>query len=233
MMLSTMMLLPMGAMRTSMHHASKIAPARTTYPFMNAADDSYVCSTLNSPSWQKTSSGLSFKDLNCGGGDSTADGSIIQLQYTATIVSTGEVIEKTSTSRPLTFMLGDGRMPLFQEAVAGMGVGGRRVVNLLPSSQYSASDETIQFEFELVGLTTGLRAGLFQVGGVRGIVRTAVLLSFVPDVLRLVGVLPYGSPTLADGGADAASVAAAVSAVQEHAPLVVDSANAWAARGLD
>lgn len=231
-------------------HASKIAssvvrgghPVALTTPEPPGTSDDYVCNVFDNLSvWQKTSNGLAFKDLECGGDDAQElTGKIVQLQYTATMVSTGEVVERTSTSRPLTFALGAGRVPLFEEAVAGMAVGGRRRLNLPPSSKYSAlEDDTVQFELELVGITEGPRAALYQLGGMRNVFRLALLLSFVPDVLKLVGVLPQdGSPPVA-ANADVAQAVHdglshggdALAAVAQH-PAVADAANSWAVDGL-
>ena len=232
------LVVPTAAFQASLH--SKVVPALATTragrPVALAPeDDTYVCDALGSPTWQKTSSGLSFKDLECGGGGFISDGSIVELVYTATVVSTGEVVERTSTSRPLTFVktaTGDKSQPSFlQEAVAGMSVGGSRILNVSPSSVYAgSSEETVQFELELTGLKTGAEAALFQVGGMRNIFRTALLLSFVPDVLKLVGVLPPdGAPPLAEPLARASD---ALVAVAQH-PVVADAANQWAASGLD
>ena len=191
-------------------------------------DAEYSCNVLDTLVWHKTEGGLSFKDLECGGVEEPPTDSVIEIQYTAMLVSTGEMIEKTSQSRPLTLALGSGNMDMFEEAVMGMAIGGRRRLNLPPSSKWAVyDDETIQFEIELVGVKTGLEAALFQAGGLRSIFRTALLLSFVPDVLRLVGVLPPdGAPPLAQAGSDAITAAA------QH-PVVTDAVNQWAARGLD
>jgi hypothetical protein len=191
-------------------------------------DGEYTCNVLDTLVWQKTEGGLSFKDLECGGVAQPSADSVIEIQYTATLVSTGELIEKTSASRPLTLALGSGSMDMFEEAVRGMAVGGRRRLNLPPSSKWAVyDDETIQFEIELVGTKTGFDAALFQIGGLRSIFRTALLLSFIPDLLKLVGVLPPdGAPPLAQAGGDAVAAAA-------HHLVVTDAANQWAANGLN
>merc|ERR1719399_2568449 len=57
----------------------------------------------------KTKGGLSYKDVERGNGESLSDDAIVELQYTASLISTGEVVEKTREGRPLTFQLGKGK----------------------------------------------------------------------------------------------------------------------------
>merc|ERR1712230_10097 len=100
--------------------------------------------------------------------------------------TSGEIIESTG-DRPLTFKLGDSSEPLFQEAIAGMAVGGKRRVKLSPGSKYASptAKDTIIFEVELVGIQTGVDALVFRLLRNRSsIINTAILLSFVPDILN-------------------------------------------------
>merc|ERR1719231_1116663 len=133
--------------------------------------------------YKKTPNGLTFKDLKPGDGRTLEKDEIVTLSYTATAMSSGNVVE---VKNDLTFILGD-RMSapaIFEEAIAGMTCGAKRLVNVPPSSIYSLIEgETIQFEVEVVGVQTGLDALAFRLG---------------PDILRLFGAIPPYTPPLVD-----------------------------------
>ena len=65
----------------------------------------------------------------------------MSISYTATLLSTGEVLEQTSPNRPLTFKRGQARSEVFDEAIDGMKVGGSRRVLVLPSSKWALIDK--------------------------------------------------------------------------------------------
>ena len=188
--------------------------------------------------WTETDNGLSYKELARGTDELPKAGQIISITYTATLVSSGRVIDATG-DKPLSFVLGEEQLPLFQEATQGMSVGGRRRVNV-PSSKYAIGmydptsgstakleGETIQFEMELTGIQTGKDALLFRIVQNReNIFRVALLLSFLPDILHAVGVLP-DAPSSSFG----TEGFGAVDILSNSAPAV-DAANAWAAQGL-
>merc|ERR1711939_254064 len=134
--------------------------------------------------WETTENGMKFRDVVTPDGDAAApeSGQIVAIHYTATLVSDNNKVVESSGNRPFTFMLGDGSEPLFEEAIAGMKVGGTRRLNLYPGSKWAASNQTIQFELELVGIQTGLDALTFNLlRNRRSLVNAAILLSFAPD----------------------------------------------------
>ena len=85
--------------------------------------------------YRKTEGGLSFKDLEVGEGGIPAADEIVDLRFTATIMSTGSVVDGTG-ARPVTFQRGSSGLGLFDEAIDGMKVGGKRRVLVLPSSKF-------------------------------------------------------------------------------------------------
>jgi len=196
--------------------------------------------------WQQTTDNLLYKDLMVPEGEEAilpvAD-DIIAIAFTASYAS-GEVIESTG-DRPLTFKLGDSSEPLFQEAIMGMVVGGKRRLKLAPDSKYAspAAKETILFEVELLGIQTGVDALVFKLLRNRStLINAALLLSFAPDILGLLGLLgllpaPNGAEQLnaafSSGGFGAVDIlSGAATSVASSAPVVVDAANQWAAQGL-
>jgi hypothetical protein len=166
-----------------------------------------------------------FKDT-AHGGTKLEDNQIVSVAYTATLRSSGAIIDTTDGGRLLTLAIGSNRLPLFLEAVDGMAVGGKRRLKLPPSSKFASLDEDVLFDLEVIEVKQGLDALAFRATSNTGnIVRTAILLSFVPDILGLLGVIPDGSSLF-----DASSFGA-VDVLGSVAP-VADAANQWAAQGL-
>jgi len=165
----------------------------------------------------KTESGLSLKDLAQGDGEAIPTDALVSIRFTATLLSTGEVIQRTG-SRPLTFQRGR-RLDMFDEAIDGMrSTGSKRRVLIRPESKYSALGElgeTVDFEIEVVEVVTGGKKALYRArGAVNGVVNLLFWYYVCQFVLELTGVLPSGGqPPVVDG-------------------QVVDAANAWAAAGL-
>merc|ERR1712232_1553944 len=134
-------------------------------------------------------------------GDAVLQGQLVSIAYTASIGSSGEILDTVSAERPLTMKKGDRTLPLFQEATEGMRIGGKRRVKLPPSSVFAGLGEEIMFDIELVGIQTGLSALAYQTGrNVGPILRTAILLTFLPDVLNLLGVVMQAGSSGVDSG---------------------------------
>ena len=187
---------------------------------------------LSRVQWVKSENGLSFKELDAGSGAMPEPLQTVTIAYKASYLSSGEIIEETAKSRPLGFTLGSDSLPMFQEAVEGMAVGGTRRVMLPPSSKYSSLEEdTVQFDLELVAVKTAPEAALFKVqqavGNNRNLFRFAFFVTFLPDILNLLGVAPPGAGApLSDAAFLGAPELAAAAA--QHGPVVLDAANQWA-----
>jgi hypothetical protein len=209
--------------------SSKSPSVVRTRPSVAYIDDSNkltVDDAQRATVWSKTANGLSYKELTRGAGEQVED-EVVTIYYTATVVSTGDVIEE----RKITFPLQSERFAIFGEAMDGMAVGGTRLVNLPPSSRrYSLmEDEDVSFEINLVRTETGLGATIAKARVnpyVPLLWRSLLVLSFVPDVLNLLGVQPPGAVDNAMEGANAIASAAATAAP------AVDAANQWALQGL-
>ena len=225
--------MPAGApFATNAHHGAPFAT--NAHHVVRAArvsmyvDTSAESADISRVQWLKSENGLSFKELEAGSGALPELSQTIELAYKASFLSSGEVIEETAKSRPIAVTLGSDSLPMFQEAVNGMAVGGTRRVMLPPSCKYSSLDEeTVQFDLELVAVKTAPAAALFKVqqavGSNRNIIRLALLSTFLPDILNLFGV-GSGAPT-----GDAAFLGAPeLAATAAQHPVVLDAANRWA-----
>mmetsp|Transcript_28864 Transcript_28864/g.47849 ORF Transcript_28864/g.47849 Transcript_28864/m.47849 type:complete len:264 (-) Transcript_28864:150-941(-) len=185
--------------------------------------------------WTTTESRLLYRDTVTPSRDAVIpmNNQIVAVHFTASLLN-GQVVAGTG-DRPLALRLGESSKSMFQEALMGMRVGGRRRVKITPDCRYSyLGDQTVLIELELLGIQTGVDALIFNLLNNRlAIIQVAILLSFAPDALNFFGVLPapsLGASFEAPGfGAVDILSSAAASAPPAH---VADPANQWAVQGL-
>ena len=219
-----------------------LAPVAFLEPEHNLDLDNIESSSVKT--WLRTpNSGLKYKELKVVRDSAVpVAGDIVELAYTATLLSTGRVVEQTVEGRSLKFIFGQNdSLPFFEETLVGMSAGGKRRVLLsvspFPFSSGKERDDTLQFDVELKSITTGKEAIAFRVTrALPGLIRTAVLLSFLPDVLNFLGLFPHGALTFAQPGFGAVDLVStpsdAPAIAQAVAAPMVDAANRWAAEGL-
>ena len=163
--------------------------------------------------WNRTPGGMKFKETSKGSGEEVAEGSeeVVTIAYTAKVMNTDNVFERRTSENPLTLALNDREQAIFREAVAGMAVGGTRRMLLPPDSSFAVegSENTVEFEIELLDVVEGPKAAFVRFGGFRGLFRLAIVLSFVPDLIHLVQGTPGDAATLAQAGDAAAAAASA------------------------
>ena len=118
--------------------------------------------------WCVSSSGLKYVDDVVGGGEEPTAEQVVKVEYSGTVLSDGRKVEFPGAKSPLTFVLGKG-VPLWEEAIGGMRIGGKRRLMVPPSAGLRPTaaagsqgvieeGETIRFVFELVGVETGASA---------------------------------------------------------------------------
>ena len=219
-----------------------LAPVAFLEPEHNLDLDNIESSSVKT--WLRTpNSGLKYKELKVVRDSAVpVAGDIVELAYTATLLSTGRVVEQTVEGRSLKFIFGQNdSLPFFEETLVGMSAGGKRRVLLsvspFPFSSGKEREDTLQFDVELKSITTGKEAIAFRVTrALPGLIRTAVLLSFLPDVLNFLGLFPHGALTFAQPGFGAVDLVStpsdAPAIAQAVAAPMVDAANRWAAEGL-
>ena len=180
--------MPLAAIRVGAYDCAKIAMLLTGLSFralcvrmcIDAPDDSTL-------SYETTKSGLRFMDTSVGTEDSAEPGQVVTISFSGELLSRGTryvgvgvpqqpwIVEK----RKETFEIGGGKSSMWEEAVQGMRVGGRRRVLVPPSAilrpkkkgreMVVPDGDTIAFECELCSIETGplascVRAGLLGVG---------------------------------------------------------------------
>ena len=111
----------------------------------------------------KTASGLQYQDQVIGTGAVAKAGQTVSVQYTGTLAD-GKKFDSSYDhgTEPFSFQLGAGQVIKgWDEGVAGMKVGGKRVLVIPPSLGYGSQDvgnglipqnSTLIFEVELVGV---------------------------------------------------------------------------------
>jgi peptidylprolyl isomerase len=116
--------------------------------------------------WTMTSSGLRYQDLKQGDGPSPKNGQTCVMHYTGWLWEGGEKGKKFDSSvdrgAPFEFPLGNGRVIKgWDQGVATMKVGGKRLLLIPPQLGYGASgaggglippNATLLFEVELLGV---------------------------------------------------------------------------------
>ena len=214
----------------------KLTPrARPAVAFLEP-EDNVLLSNLEDASvekrWVTTASGLRYREIvKVSESKVVVAGDIVEIEYATSILSkSSKVLEATSGSRTFSFIFSQNdTLPMFDEMVQGMSVGSKRRV-MVPTSSTTPNTEgdvTLQFDVELKSIPTGTDAIAFRVKrALPAVIRAAILLSFVPDVLRIFGVLPSGD-MMSNPNFGAVDILAAPSG-----GATVDAANMWAAQGL-
>lgn len=111
-----------------------------------------------------TASGLRYKILRPGTGDTAVAGRYVLVEYVGQEMS-GEVFDRSEPDRPVGFILWSGKVPRgWDEGVVGMRVGEKRRLILSPElvcGPYPGNvvlpDGNLCFDIELVGILPGVR----------------------------------------------------------------------------
>jgi FKBP-type peptidyl-prolyl cis-trans isomerase len=128
-------------------------------PTASTTDD-MASSTASSSAPQTLADGLIIQDLNIGSGDVAASGDNVQVNYVGKLTD-GTVFDSSYTrGQPIAFTLGAGQViPGWEEGIAGMHVGGERILTIPPALAYGSQaagtippNSTLIFDVTLVGV---------------------------------------------------------------------------------
>lgn len=108
----------------------------------------------------KTVSGLEYKDVQVGTGAEAKSGTTVTVHYTGWLQDGTKFDSSVDKGQPFTFQLGTGGViPGWDEGVAGMKVGGRRILIVPPELGYGAqvngpipANSTLVFEVVLLSV---------------------------------------------------------------------------------
>ena len=114
--------------------------------------------TQDNANLKTTESGLIIEDKIIGQGDEAVSGKTVTVNYTGTLVN-GDQFDSSIGRAPFSFPLGAGRVIKgWDEGVAGMKVGGKRILTIPPELGYGKNgagnvipaNATLIFEVELL-----------------------------------------------------------------------------------
>lgn len=145
---------------------------------------------IETKQWRNTAYGSQYVDDVLGNGALIVEEDVVQIHYTVTLLSDGRVVETTrdraGNGSPLLFQLkgADGTLG-WDDAVAGMRVGGQRRVYAKPSE---GDGPTARYDIEIVGVEKGSPRSaqeslITSLGGRRAAFRLLFAASFVPYFL--------------------------------------------------
>ena len=109
--------------------------------------------------WAQTASGYKYIDdvVGTGAVPSRDAHDVVQLHYSVTLLSSGTTLGSSRNTQPLTFALGKHDVPIWDEALEGMRLGGKRRLLVPPSAIPKAQkhhvpgeDRVLRFDFELL-----------------------------------------------------------------------------------
>ncbi len=109
----------------------------------------------------KTASGLQYKDLNVGNGATAQSGNTVSVHYTGWLTNGTQFDSSIPRNQPFEFTLGAGNVIKgWDEGVAGMKVGGTRILIIPPDLGYGAQgsgstippNSTLVFEVQLISV---------------------------------------------------------------------------------
>ena len=136
------------------------APAPAGPPPADARLPDEAPTPIADDAWTLSETGLKIAEIIVGEGEEAMEGAPVVVEYTGWLAESGEVFDSSKRrAQPLLFTLGRGDAPIpgWDEAVAGMRVGGKRQAIFPPELACGQTgrapriprNATIIFEFEL------------------------------------------------------------------------------------
>ena len=108
------------------------------------------------------SSQLAVQDVVAGTGPGALAGDIVVVNYTGRLAE-GTIFDSSVGKTPYSFTLGAGQViPGWEQGIAGMQVGGKRLLLIPPNLAYGSQDygpipgnSTLMFEIDVISITPG------------------------------------------------------------------------------
>jgi len=115
---------------------------------------------VNLATMTKTPSGLAYRDVRVGSGATATAGKTVSVHYTGWLPNGSKFDSSRDRNEPFEFALGARQVIVgWDEGVAGMRVGGRRLLVIPPDLAYGASgsdpippNATLVFDIELLAI---------------------------------------------------------------------------------
>ena len=143
---------------------SLVACREITVPFEDPGATTFAPSlniNLAAPGWTKTASGLYYRDITLGSGETADSGETIRAYYKGWLTDGRSFESNRDTGQPISFVLGAGAVVKgWDEGFRGMRVNGRRQLVVPPALGYGAKStgsipagSVLIFEVDLVSAT--------------------------------------------------------------------------------
>ena len=109
--------------------------------------------------WTESTTGTGFKwiETELGTGPLLEEDAVVEIHYTVTVLSSGTTLGTTRGGQPLTVALNRHHVPIWDEALTGMRVGGQRRMLVPPSaipntqaSKVPGGDRMLRFDIEVI-----------------------------------------------------------------------------------
>jgi FKBP-type peptidyl-prolyl cis-trans isomerase len=141
-----------------------VACREITVPFEDPTATTFAPSlniNLGAAGWTRTSTGLYYRDISTGSGETADSGDTIRAYYKGWLTDGRSFESNRDTGQPYSFILGTGGVIKgWDEGIRGMRVNGRRQLVIPPALAYGASSQgnipagsVLIFEIDLVSAT--------------------------------------------------------------------------------
>ena len=147
-----------NAPQTTVSEVPVTQPETSTVPIT----DPQTPTMTDTSDYITTSSGLKYRDLEVGTGQTPQTGQTVTVHYTGTLTDGSKFDSSLDRGQPFKFSIGTGQVIKgWDEGVSSMKVGGKRELVIPPDLAYGAAgaggvippNATLNFEVELLGVS--------------------------------------------------------------------------------
>jgi len=131
--------------------------------YMHTHTKTLLDGTSTEVDWITSPSGYKYIEERIGDGEQPESGEVVQIHYTVSLLSSGTTLgtsrgdDDQGPGRPVTMAVGKHNVPIWDEALVGMRIGGKRRMLLPPDAlpefqadKVPGDHRELRFDFELV-----------------------------------------------------------------------------------
>ena len=153
---------PIPTPQTTVSESPVTEPTATAAPVTQSLKPDMNAMSDSNSDYITTPSGLQYRDLEVGTGETPQTGQTVTVHYTGTLTDGTKFDSSLDRGQPFSFLIGKGQVIKgWDEGVGSMKVGGIRELVIPPDLGYGASgaggvippNATLKFEVELLGVS--------------------------------------------------------------------------------